>query len=533
MSTDINTLSQKLGYVRQIVNNNHWNFTKSDLWIRDLRGELQSLQDQLNLLEGAEKGALLTGDGLDNVVQPVGVDGEILTLNPESDGLDWITPSHLNNLLNVGNNTHAQIDDFMDIITTKGDLIVRDDQSGPSPDVSLFRFPVAPADDGKVLTTDSSSSHGVSWMVFPDIIPLTTKGDLMVTNNSDDDDRLPLFTPADDDKVLTVDGSGTFGVGWLDYPPFVAPVVDKRQLVTFGGPENTIIADTPVVGNIAPNGRYLVADSSKDSGLSWVDASNVPLPSLTTDDTLFVADSTGSSVEFSGGSVGSFLVADSSAPLGVQWVNQSTIVSGALQLFDLKAIFTGPNKADDVVTTPGTITWQRCCARDDDDLDLLKDTWFTFQPNLSTIIQLTGNDGIRRGAFNPLKNGLFVIEANIKWNPPIQIPVPGIYSRLCILPEFHVQWSTLDNVKYQYFPLISDVSKVNNESTYAEATSLGPSNTYGTTAMCTLTTTILVQDYTTFDTLYLRCFGKNETVSFGFSDDMQDGSTMRIRYFES
>jgi hypothetical protein len=370
---------------------------------------------------------------------------------------------------------------------------------------------------------------------LPDLYPLTTKGDLMVADNTGTDDRLPVFTPGDDGKVLTVNGDATFGVGWEDYPSFVAPVTDKRQLLTFrhifinppGFIIGTIAADTPA-GSIRSDGRYLVSTSSL-SGLGWTDT-DAPIFSLATDDTLLVGDSIGDGSVLAAGLGDDFLVADSSAPLGVRW-DSGTINSGAPVLIDLVADFDQTDMAKDIVTTPGTITWQRCCGRDVNNLNNLLNTWSVELGSLSGILTTTGDDGIFRGAFNPLKNGLFVVETNIKWNPPVQIPTPGILARLCILAEFHTQWSTIADVKNQYFPLGSNLAKVNNEETYAEATSLSPSNAFGYTAMCSMRTIIFVDDFTTFDTLYLRCFGKNETVALGFHDDMMTGSTMRIMYY--
>ncbi len=94
-------------------------------------------------------------------------------------------------------------------LTTKGDLYTFSTDN--------TRLPVG--GDGQILSADSSTLTGLSWIDIPTTeIPLTTKGDILGFDT--EPDRIPVGT---DGQVLTADSTSTLGVSWKDAPSSVFP----------------------------------------------------------------------------------------------------------------------------------------------------------------------------------------------------------------------------------------------------------------------------------------------------------------------
>lgn len=69
-------------------------------------------------------------------------------------GIEWKRLDHAVHLNNVGSNSHAAIDSFMGLLSTKGDIIVRG---------SVATTKLAISTNGKVLTCDNTADVGMKW----------------------------------------------------------------------------------------------------------------------------------------------------------------------------------------------------------------------------------------------------------------------------------------------------------------------------------------------------------------------------------
>lgn len=68
--------------------------------------------------------------------------------------------------------------------------------------------------NGTILTADSSTTTGLNWTTAKSIVPLTTKGDLVVTDGTHNG-RLPIGS---DGQILTADSASVYGMKWINAP---------------------------------------------------------------------------------------------------------------------------------------------------------------------------------------------------------------------------------------------------------------------------------------------------------------------------
>ena len=178
------------------------------------------------------KGGLMTYNGTSVVQLTPGSNGQLLASeSAQADGLEWITiPTYSGDgttisssapfsSLQHGDGTSITSSSPFSVIwplTTKGDILV-------SNGTTSVRFPVGT--NGQVLTAESGQPDGIQWVStatysgdgttittsspFSAIYPLTTKGDLFTFGSSAA--RLPVGSNT---QVLTADSTQTDGVKW-------------------------------------------------------------------------------------------------------------------------------------------------------------------------------------------------------------------------------------------------------------------------------------------------------------------------------
>lgn len=245
-----------------------------------LDNQVQDQEITLSVVNNVKlSGELLVGNGTgpDRLDPSTGLDGQILKRDTGTAlGVSWaanvgLSPSgvvadtYLNGTFTVDANgiitdaTQGNINNVAPT-TTKGDLMVRNNSE-------VVRLPVGT--DGQYLVSDSNELTGVKWysIAFDDITPTTTKGDL-ITENNVGTVRLALGT---DNQQLIVDTTTPTGLKWSDPTPAIT--LDEITPTTATG--DLIVQND--VGNMvalpigaAPDGYVLTVNSTvTDTKLEW------------------------------------------------------------------------------------------------------------------------------------------------------------------------------------------------------------------------------------------------------------------------
>ena len=201
-------------------------------------------------------------------------------------------------------------------LTTKGDLYT----------YSTINTRIGVGSNGQILSADSTSPTGLSWINPPATSPLTTKGDLYTFDTTNT--RLSIGANG---QLLSVDTTTATGLKWVNAPTS-SPLTTKGDLYSFST-TNTRLA-------VGINGQILSADSTSETGLKWINAPSGTSP-LTTKGDIYVFGTTNTRLPI--GTDSQVLVADSTQPTGLRWTNSPAGTGYYAQYFSYYSQFATTN----------------------------------------------------------------------------------------------------------------------------------------------------------------------------------------------